>query len=124
MRSSGPDAPLGTPGPGDALASWQEMSASARVPFPNLVAMMIRRSAKISDLIFSPGRPPQVELLGALEPVPAPGWEMLTPEMTAAIAEHLIGDNASARESLRTDGAADIAYALAQFSRFRVNVFR
>jgi twitching motility protein PilT len=100
------------------------MSSAARVPFPNLVAMMIRRSDKISDLIFSPGRPPQVELLGALEPVVAPGWENLTPEMTQAIAEHLIGDNALARESLKQDGAADIAYSLAAFSRFRVNVFK
>ena len=44
-------------------------AAQPRVPFQNLVAMMIRKSDKISDLIFSPGRPPQVELLGKLEPV-------------------------------------------------------
>lgn len=92
-------------------------------PFPNLVAMMVRKSNKVSDLIFSPGRPPQVELLGKLEPVPAPGWEMLTPEVTAAVANHLIGDNAHARKMLTEDGAADVAYSLQNFSRFRVNVF-
>lgn len=101
------------------------MSAAApTTPFPNLVAMMIRKSDKVSDLIFSPGRPPQVELLGKLVGVPAPGWEMLTPEMTAAIANHLIGDNQMARKQLQEDGAADISYALQNFSRFRVNVFR
>jgi len=86
--------------------------------------MMIRKSDKISDLIFSPGKPPQVELLGKLEPVPAPGWEMLTAETTLAIANHLIGDNQKARNQLKDDGSADISYALANFSRFRVNVFK
>ncbi len=98
-------------------------AAPPATPFPNLVAMMVRKSDKVSDLIFSPGRPPQVELLGKLEPVPAPGWEMLTPEVTAAVANHLIGDNAHARKMLTEDGAADVAYSLQNFSRFRVNVF-
>jgi twitching motility protein PilT len=98
-------------------------SAGPSVPFPNLVAMMIRKSDKVSDLIFSPGRPPQVELMGKLEGVTAPGWEMLTPEITAAIANHLIGENAMARKALKDDGAADIAYAIPKLSRFRVNVF-
>ncbi len=100
------------------------MTASAiTVPFPNLVAMMIRKSERISDLIFSPGRPPQVELTGKLEPVPAPGWELLTPEQTAAIANHLLGENQQARQALKNDGAADVAYAIPNLSRFRVNVF-
>ena len=101
------------------------MSAAppAQVPFPNLVAMMIRKSDKVSDLVFSPGRPPQVEVLGRLEPVPAPGWETLTPEQTAAIGRHLVGDNATAQRALAEDGAADVAYAIPGFSRFRVNVF-
>jgi twitching motility protein PilT len=93
------------------------------VPFPNLVAMMVRKSDKVSDLIFSPGRPPQVELLGKLEPVPAPGWEMLTPEHTAAIANHLMGDNPKARAAMKEDGAADLAYSIPNLSRFRVNIF-
>jgi twitching motility protein PilT len=101
------------------------MSASvpAPIPFPNLVAMMIRRSERVSDLIFSPNRPPQVELSGTLEAVPAPGWEMLTTEATAAIARHLLGENAQAAQALKDDGAADIAYSIAGLSRFRVNVF-
>ncbi len=93
------------------------------VPFPNLVAMMVRKSDKVSDLIFSPGRAPQVELLGKLEPVPAPGWEVLTPEHTSAIANHLMGDNQKARASMKEDGAADLAYAIPNLSRFRVNIF-
>ncbi len=98
-------------------------AAPMTVPFPNLVAMMIRKSDKVSDLIFSPGRPPQVELLGRLEPVPAPGWEMLTPEHTAAVANHLIGESQKARQQVKEDGAADLAYAIPGLSRFRVNVF-
>src|SRR5258706_9557489 len=101
------------------------MSALAEkaIPFPNLVAMMIRKSDKVSDLIFSPGRPPQVEHMGRLDAVVAPGWEMLTPEITAAIAKHRIGDNAQAKQSLVEDGAADISYSIANLSRFRANVF-
>lgn len=102
------------------------MSATATqaVPFPNLVAMMIRKSDKISDLIFSPGRPPQVELMGKLEPVVAPGWEMLTPEITQAIANHLTAENPKAKQQIVEDGAADIAYSIPNSSRFRVNVFK
>ena len=101
------------------------MSASPEkaIPFPNLVAMMVRKSEKVSDLIFSPGRPPQVENMGRLDAVTAPGWEMLTSEITAAIAKHLIGENAQAKQSLVDDGAADLSYSITNLSRFRVNVF-
>ena len=40
-----------------------------KVPTPVLLAAMLRASEKVSDLIFSPGRPPQVEVFGQLVPV-------------------------------------------------------
>ena len=40
---------------------------------------MLRASDKVSDLIFSPGRPPQIELAGKLVPVRIAGLEKLMP---------------------------------------------
>jgi len=85
---------------------------------------MLSVSDKISDLIFSPGRPPQVELIGKLTPVSLPGMEMLTPAHTAAIAKALIGSNKTAEESLEKYGSADLSFSLTGLSRFRVNIFK
>jgi twitching motility protein PilT len=78
----------------------------------------------VSDLIFSPGRPPQVELNGTLRGVKIEGLSMLTPEHTAKLAHDLIGMNTLAAETLKEDGSCDLSYSLPQRSRFRVNIFR
>lgn len=85
---------------------------------------MLAVSNKISDLIFSPGRPPQVELIGKLTPVDIPGMEMLTPAHTTAISKALIGSNKMAEESLEKNGSADLSFSLPGLSRFRVNIFK
>ena len=77
-----------------------------------------------SDLIFSPGRPPQVELNGTLRGVKFEGLPILTAEHTAAIARDLLGNNRQAARSLEEDGSADLSYSLPQVARFRVNVFK
>jgi twitching motility protein PilT len=94
------------------------------INFSQVVQQMLVVSNKISDLIFSPGRPPQVELIGKLTPVDIPGMEMLTPAHTAAISKALIGGNKLAEESLEKNGSADISFSLPGLSRFRVNVFK
>jgi len=38
---------------------------------------MLRVSDKVNNLIFSPGRPPQIELTEKLQPVRIPGLEKL-----------------------------------------------
>lgn len=93
------------------------------INFSQVVQQMLSVSNKISDLIFSPGRPPQVELIGKLTPVNIPGMEMLTPAHTAGIAKALIGSNKSAEKSLEDNGSADISFSLPGLSRFRVNIF-
>ena len=85
---------------------------------------MLAVSNKISDLIFSPGRPPQVELIGKLTPVNIPGMEMLTPAHTTAISKALIGSNKMAEDSLEKNGSADLSFSLPGLSRFRVNIFK
>jgi twitching motility protein PilT len=77
-----------------------------------------------SDLIFSPGRPPQVELNGTLRGLKFEGLPVLTPEHTANIARDLIGENRQAANSLNEDGSADLSYSLPQQARFRVNIFK
>lgn len=93
------------------------------INFSQVVQQMLSLSDKISDLIFSPGRPPQVELISKLTPVQIPGMEMLTPAHTAGIAKALIGNNKAAAESLEANGSADLAFSLPGLARFRVNVF-
>lgn len=93
------------------------------INFSQVVQQMLSVSNKISDLIFSPGRPPQVELIGKLTPVNIQGMEMLTPAHTAGIAKALIGSNKAAEKSLEENGSADISFSLPGLSRFRVNIF-
>lgn len=91
---------------------------------PALIAGMLRAGKNVSDLIFSPGRPPQIEVTGQLVGVKVPGLASLTPADTARIAGDLIGQNKVARESLNEQGAADLSYSIPGVSRFRVNIFR
>lgn len=94
------------------------------INFSEVVQQMLSVSDKISDLIFSPGRPPQVELIGKLTPVNLPGLELLTPAHTTAIAKALIGNNKNSEESLEKYGSADLSFSLTGLSRFRVNIFK
>lgn len=104
--------------------SLDDFSASGgRVATPALLSAMLRAADKISDLIFSPGRPPQVQVYGQMIPVQVPGMTVLTPDETRGIAADLIGDNKQAIATLREQGACDISYGLPGLARFRVNVF-
>ncbi len=94
------------------------------INFSQVIQQMLAVSNKISDLIFSPGRPPQVELIGKLTPVNIPGMETLTPAHTTAIAKALIGSHKIAEESLEKNGSADLSFSLPGMSRFRVNIFK
>lgn len=89
-----------------------------------ILQQMLAVSDKVSDLIFSPGRPPQVELVSKLQPVLIPGIEKLTPAQTLAIAKIIIGDNTRAAENLDTLGSIDVSFSLPGINRFRVNIFR
>ena len=100
-----------------------DFSESGRVATPTLLGAMLRAAEKISDLIFSPGRPPQVQVYGQMIPVQVPGFTVLTADDTRHIAADLIGDNKQAITTLREHGACDISYGLPGLARFRVNIF-
>ena len=96
-------------------------------PPPNFIAVlrqMLAVSDKVSDLIFSPGRPPQVELTGKLQPVRVAGLEKLTPAHTAGIAKLILGNQEAAIQSLEKTGSADLSFSSPGDCRFRVNIFK
>lgn len=95
----------------------------ARLPTPSLIATMLKGAPSTSDLVFSPGRLPQVKVNGKLVAVSIQGVGVLTPAETAQIAADLMGNNAQAAHKLKEEGSCDISYGLTKVARFRVNVF-
>ncbi len=98
--------------------------APPAVPTAQLIAAMLQGRENASDLIFSPGRAPQVELSGQLVELKFRGLEKLTAAHTYQIAQDLLGKNEVARRKLDQDGAADLSYSVPSAARFRVNIFR
>ena len=85
---------------------------------------MLKASDKVSDRIFSPGRPPQIELAGKLVPVRIAGLEKLMPAHTAGIATLIIATQQTAIDSLEKTGSADLSFSVPGDARFRVNIFK
>jgi len=88
-----------------------------------LLAAMLRVHDQVSDLIFSPGRVPQVQIHSELVTIRGSGVRPLTADDTRRIASDLIGDNKHAITMLREQGSCDISYGLPGVARFRVNIF-
>jgi twitching motility protein PilT len=99
-------------------------SAWSARPKDSLKLSAKARVHKVSDLIFSPGRAPQIELAGKLVPIRIAGLEKLTPAHTAGIAKLIIGNHQTAQESLDKTGSADLSFSLPGDARFRVNIFK
>jgi twitching motility protein PilT len=89
-----------------------------------LITAMLKAHAHVSDLIFSPGRAPQVEVSGQLVELKYKGLESLTPADTTTIAYDLMGKNEHPVRKLEQDGSADLSYGVPGVARFRVNIFR
>ncbi len=107
-----PPAPADKPGAPPAISAQQ------------LIGAMLDSGRGISDLVFSPGRPPQVEKQGHLVAVIVPQMPLLRAEDTARIAGELLRGNETALRTLKEQGAADLSYSLPERGRFRVNIFR
>ena len=85
---------------------------------------MLLVSDKISDLNFSVGQLPQVEINGKLTPVQPLGMQKLSPYQTEIIALTLMHGHPDAAERLARTGTADLSYSLPSRARFRVNIFQ
>ena len=88
-----------------------------------LLNAMLDTAPGISDLNLSVGRPPQVEIDGALRPVSYAGVGRLMPYHTELIALRLLQGKRDLAEKLLRTGSVDLSYSLAKRTRFRVNVF-
>jgi twitching motility protein PilT len=111
---------VGVARPGVSAAT---AAAPAAAPFstPSLLAAMLKSSPRISDLFFTPGKPPLVEISGKLAQAGVP--RALSSDETLKIACDLIGNNSHAVSNLKEQGSCDVSYSLPGAHRFRVNVF-
>lgn len=114
---------MAAPGNAPISVALEGISDTGVVPTERLLAAMLGASEKVSDLIFSPGRPPQIESHGQLVAVHVAGSRLLSADDTRRIAADLIGNNKQAITTLREQGSADISYGIAGLARFRVHVF-
>jgi len=91
---------------------------------PQLITAMLKAHGHVSDLIFSPGRAPQIEVSGQLVELKFKGLERLTPQDTDILARDLMGKNEHPIRMLEQEGSADLSYGVTGVGRFRVNIFR
>jgi twitching motility protein PilT len=89
-----------------------------------LITAMLKSNGHVSDLIFSPGRAPQIEVSGELVEMKFKGLESLSPDDTRFIAYDIMGKNDHPIRKLEQDGSADLSYGISGLARFRVNIFR
>ncbi|HEX8311301.1 MAG TPA: ATPase, T2SS/T4P/T4SS family, partial [Chthoniobacteraceae bacterium] len=90
-----------------------------------VLASMLETHQGISDLIFTVGRPFQVESYGELKAAHVPPYvKALTRYQTERMALNIVGNDKRLLRELLTRGACDCSYALGDLARFRVNIFR
>jgi twitching motility protein PilT len=117
---------MGTPiqvAPAQAAAA-QTPLAQRKFDTPQLITAMLKSHGHVSDLIFSPGRAPQIEVSGQLVELKFKGLECLSAQDTDNIARDLMGKNEHPIRKLEQEGSADLSYGVAGVGRFRVNIFR
>ena len=119
------DSTTAPPQPSAVSQGAPPASAPApKISTASIVATMLQVSKQVSDLIFSPGRTPQIELNGQLREVNIAGVGKLAPDATRRIAIDLIGNNELVAGKLEKEGSTDLSYSLPGMARFRVNIFR
>ena len=89
-----------------------------------IIEQMLLVSENVSDLNFSCGQKPQVEINGVLYPASPIGLGKLSAFQTEMIAMSLMRDNPDAAHQLFKNRTADLSYALPGKCRFRVNIFQ
>src|SRR5437868_5726921 len=112
------------PSPVEQAAASSAPAPQRKIHTAQLITAMLKSSPHVSDLIFSPGRAPQIEVSGQLVELKYKGLECLTSQDTSMIAGDLMGKNQTPIRKLEQEGAADLSYGLTGISRFRVNIFK
>jgi twitching motility protein PilT len=114
---------MAAPGTAPISVVLEPSTGSGTTPTHALLAAILRANNQVSDLIFSPGRMPQVEVHGQLVGIQGTGVHPFSADDTRRIASDLIGENKQAIGLLREQGFCDVSYGLPGVARFRVNVF-
>lgn len=89
-----------------------------------IIEQMLLISDNVSDLNFSVGQKPQVEISGSLYSSSPLGLGRLTAFQTEMIAMAILRDNPEAAAQLARTGTSDLSWSLPSRSRFRVNIFQ
>ncbi|HEX8736029.1 MAG TPA: PilT/PilU family type 4a pilus ATPase [Pyrinomonadaceae bacterium] len=89
-----------------------------------IIEQMLLISDNVSDLNFSVGQKPQVEISGVLYSASPLGMSKLTPFQTEMIAMSILRDTPEAAAQLAQSGTADLSWSLPSRCRFRVNIFQ
>lgn len=89
-----------------------------------IIEQMLLISDNVSDLNFSTGQKPQVEISGTLYSASPMGLGKLTGFQTEMIAMAIMRDNPEAASLLARTGTADLSWSLPSKCRFRVNIFQ
>jgi len=101
------------------------MEKTPTTELDRLLATMVKSAEGISDLLFVPGKPPQMEIHGSLE---APAFEKPEPVLTGDRIENLahmvINGNSKLQQDILEHGSCDCSYTLPDSCRFRVNIYR
>jgi twitching motility protein PilT len=89
-----------------------------------VIEHMLQVSENVSDLNFSCGQIPQVEINGTLYSTEPLGLGRLSAYQTEMIAMAILRDNPEAARQLARTRTTDLSYALPGKCRFRVNIFQ
>jgi twitching motility protein PilT len=93
--------------------------------FNQLLTAIILDGTGISDLLFIPGRPPQMDRYGQLHAYKGRLAEpLVSSQFTEQLAGLLIEGNERLGKELLSNGSCDCSYDLPGAARFRVNVYR
>jgi twitching motility protein PilT len=96
-----------------------------RSDFDRILSAMMEAHPGVSDLLFTVGRPMQVESYGELKAVDIhPEVQRLTAIQTETLALNIIGEDRRLIKELIMMGSCDCSYALSDRFRFRVNIFK
>ncbi|HEX4487309.1 MAG TPA: ATPase, T2SS/T4P/T4SS family, partial [Terriglobales bacterium] len=114
---------MAAPGSSPISLKLEANFGSGGIATDTLLSAMLRANSEISEIIFSPGRPPQVEIHGQLIPVQSSRLQLMTADETRRVASDLIGNNKQAVTMLREQGYCDVSYGISGIARFRANIF-
>ncbi|HVH86998.1 MAG TPA: ATPase, T2SS/T4P/T4SS family [Terriglobales bacterium] len=101
-------------------------AAGQRNPTLDLIVAIFNASMQLtgtipSDVILSPGRPPQLQVSGKLLPL---NLHVLSPNDTARIANDLTLKNERALKRLAEEGSCEVAVSVPKMARLRPQIFR